>query len=152
MDRRNLHGSHDSRGFTFRELINKTINNLNESKNEKVIFILTGISIRFCGCSDDDDAKTYVLSLPNYETHTLDLGDTKNPVDQWSTSYEYEGQTYITNYFQTLLTDNNKIFEFDCVSSDAYGFGSDSFAFTNCTVNDCPNFSLYDYRAITKKE
>ncbi len=30
-----------------RELINKTINNLNESKNEKVIFILTGISIRF---------------------------------------------------------------------------------------------------------
>lgn len=47
LDRRNLHGSHDSRGFTFRELINKTINNLNESKNEKVIFILTGISIRF---------------------------------------------------------------------------------------------------------
>ena len=105
------------------------------------LFLLVSV-FAFCGCSDDDDAKTYVLSLPNYETHTLDLGDTKNPVDQWSTSYEYEGQTYITNYFQTLLTDNNKIFEFDCVSSDAYGFGSDSFAFTNCTVNDCPNFSL----------
>lgn len=114
------------------------------------LFLLVSV-FAFCGCSDDDDAKTYVLSLPNYETHTLDLGDTKNPVDQWSTSYEYEGQTYITNYFQTQLTDNNKIFEFDCVSSDAYGFGSDSFAFTNCTVNDCPNFSLYDYRAITKK-
>jgi len=96
------------------------------------LFLLVSV-FAFCGCSDDDDAKTYVLSLPNYETHTLDLGDTKNPVDQWSTSYEYEGQTYITNYFQTLLTDNNKIFEFDCVSSDAYGFGSDSFAFTNCT-------------------
>lgn len=82
------------------------------------LFLLVSV-FAFCGCSDDDDAKTYVLSLPNYETHTLDLGDTKNPVDQWSTSYEYEGQTYITNYFQTLLTDNNKIFEFDCVSSDA---------------------------------
>ena len=35
----------------------------------------------FCGCSDDDDTKTYVLSLPNYETHTLDMGDTKNPVE-----------------------------------------------------------------------
>lgn len=72
------------------------------------LFLLVSV-FAFCGCSDDDDAKTYVLSLPNYETHTLDLGDTKNPVDQWSTSYEYEGQTYITNYFQTLLTDNKII-------------------------------------------
>ena len=60
------------------------------------LFLLVSV-FAFCGCSDDDDAKTYVLSLPNYETHTLDLGDTKNPVDQWSTSYEYEGQTYITS-------------------------------------------------------
>lgn len=51
------------------------------------LFLLVSV-FAFCGCSDDDDAKTYVLSLPNYETHTLDLGDTKNPVDQWSTSYE----------------------------------------------------------------
>jgi len=31
LDGRNFHGSNDSRGFTFRELINKTINNLNET-------------------------------------------------------------------------------------------------------------------------
>ena len=40
------------------------------------LFLLVSV-FAFCGCSDDDDAKTYVLSLPNYETHTLDLGDTK---------------------------------------------------------------------------
>lgn len=40
----------------------------------------------FCGCSDDDDVKTYVLSLPNYETHTLDMGDQENPDDSWSVS------------------------------------------------------------------
>ncbi|WP_368125090.1 DUF4465 domain-containing protein, partial [Bacteroides faecis] len=108
----------------------------------------------FCGCSDDDKdngPKTYVLNLPSYETHTLDLGDVENPIDTWSSSYEDQGTTYTTNYFQTLLTDNSKIFEFDCISSDSYGFGSDGFAFTNCTINDCPDFSVYDYRAIPKK-
>lgn len=118
------------------------------------LFLLVSV-FAFCGCSNDDDsdnndAVTYVLSLPDYETHTLDLGDTKNPADTWSTSYDYEGQTYVTNYFQTLLTDNSKIFEFDCVSSDAYGFGSDGFAFTNCTANNCPDFANYDYRAVSK--
>ena len=55
-----------------------------------------------------------------------------------------------TNYKYNLLTDASGIFEFDCVSS-TYGFYSDSFAFTNCTVEDCPDFASYDYRAITKK-
>ena len=55
------------------------------------LFLLVSV-FAFCGCSDDDDAKTYVLSLPNYETHTLDLGDTKNPVDQWSTSMNTKGR------------------------------------------------------------
>lgn len=101
----------------------------------------------FCGCSDDDDTKTYVLSLPNYETHTLDMGDTKNPVEHWSSSYN--GIT--TNYYHTILTDDSKLFEFDCTSSDNYGFGSDGFAFTNCTVDNCKDFEMYDYRAVTKK-
>ncbi|MDD3037864.1 DUF4465 domain-containing protein [Bacteroides sp.] len=100
---------------------------------------------------DDDTKKEYVLSLPVYETHKLDLGDTENPIDNWSTSFDYEGVTYTTHYFHTLLTDKNKLFEFDCVSSDAYGFSSDGFAFTNCTVTDCPDFASYDYRAIPKK-
>ena len=82
----------------------------------------------------DNGPKTYVLNLPSYETHTLDLGDVENPVDTWSSSYEDQGTTYTTNYFQTLLTDNSKIFEFDCISSDSYGFGSDGFAFTNCCL------------------
>lgn len=104
------------------------------------------------GDKDDegDTKKEYVLSLPVYETHKLDLGDTKNPVDKWSTSYEFGGTTYTTNYFHTFLTDNNKRFEFDCVSSDAYGFSSDGFAFTNCTVADCPDFAIYDYRSVPK--
>ncbi|WP_286334928.1 DUF4465 domain-containing protein [Bacteroides caecimuris] len=101
----------------------------------------------FCGCSDDDDTKTYVLSLPNYETHTLDMGDTKNPVEHWSSNYN--GIT--TNYYHTILTDDSKLFEFDCTSSDNYGFGSDGFAFTNCTVDNCKDFEMYDYRAVTKK-
>ena len=100
----------------------------------------------FCGCSDDDDTKTYILSLPNYETHTLDMGDQENPDDSWSVSSEWG----TTNYKYNLLTDASGIFEFDCVSS-TYGFYSDSFAFTNCTVEDCPDFASYDYRAITKK-
>lgn len=28
------------------------------------LFLLVSV-FAFCGCSDDDDAKTYVLSLPN---------------------------------------------------------------------------------------
>ena len=100
----------------------------------------------FCGCSDDDDTKTYVLSLPNYETHTLDMGDQENPDDSWSVSSDWG----TTNYKYNLLTDASGIFEFDCVSS-TYGFYSDSFAFTNCTEKDCPDFATYDYRAITKK-
>lgn len=125
-----------------------------KQKHEEIIFTFNDIHIYFCGCSDDDKdngPKTYVLNLPSYETHTLDLGDVENPVDTWSSSYEDQGTTYTTNYFQTLLTDNSKIFEFDCISSDSYGFGSDGFAFTNCTINDCPDFSVYDYRAIPKK-
>lgn len=121
---------------------------------KKLFLLLTISTFIFCGCSDDDKdngPKTYVLNLPSYETHTLDLGDVENPVDTWSSSYEDQGTTYTTNYFQTLLTDNSKIFEFDCISSDSYGFGSDGFAFTNCTINDCPDFSVYDYRAIPKK-
>ena len=100
----------------------------------------------FCGCSDDDDTKTYVLSLPNYETHTLDMGDQENPDDSWSVSSDWG----TTNYKYNLLTDASGIFEFDCVSS-TYGFYSDSFAYTNCTEKDCPDFATYDYRAITKK-
>lgn len=121
---------------------------------KKLFLLLTISTFIFCGCSDDDKdngPKTYVLNLPSYETHTLDLGDVENPIDTWSSSYEDQGTTYTTNYFQTLLTDNSKIFEFDCISSDSYGFGSDGFAFTNCTINDCPDFSVYDYRAIPKK-
>lgn len=76
----------------------------------------------FSGCGDDDDKfkddngaidndgtgdkddesdtkKEYVLSLPVYETHKLDLGDTENPIDNWSTSLDYEGVTYTTHYF-----------------------------------------------------
>lgn len=101
----------------------------------------------FCSCGDDDDTKTYVLNLPNYETHTLDFGDTKNPEEHWTSVYN--GVT--TNYYHTILTDNSNLFEFDCISSDNYGFGSDGFAFTNCTVDGCKDFELYDYRAITKK-
>lgn len=125
-----------------------------KQKHEEIILLLTISTFIFCGCSDDDKdngPKTYVLNLPSYETHTLDLGDVENPIDTWSSSYEDQGTTYTTNYFQTLLTDNSKIFEFDCISSDSYGFGSDGFAFTNCTINDCPDFSVYDYRAIPKK-
>lgn len=102
----------------------------------------------FCSCDNDDDKEqTHVLSLPDYSTHTLDLGDINNPLDSWSTTY---GET-TTNYYHTLLTDNTKLFEFDCVSSDNYGFGSDGFAFTNCTVDDCADFQDYDYRAVIKK-
>ena len=87
---------------------------------KKLFLLLTISTFIFCGCSDDDKdngPKTYVLNLPSYETHTLDLGDVENPVDTWSSSYEDQGTTYTTNYFQTLLTDNSKIFEFDCISS-----------------------------------
>lgn len=103
----------------------------------------------FWGCSNDDDKGTgtneitHVLSLPAYEVDTLDLGDTSNPIDTWATSYTDKGQTYVTNYFLTLLTDNSKIFEFDCTSSDVSGFGSDAFGFTNCTSGN--------YSAVTKK-
>lgn len=98
----------------------------------------------FWGCSNDDDEEVrHILSLPDYEAETIDLGDTQHPVDTWSTSYDYAGQTYTTNYFHTLLTDKSNIFEFDCTSSDIYGFGSDAFAFTNCTSGN--------YSAVTKK-
>ena len=66
--------------------------------------------------------------------------------DSWSVSSDWG----TTNYKYNLLTDASGIFEFDCVSS-TYGFYSDSFAFTNCTEKDCPDFATYDYRAITKK-
>ena len=42
------------------------------------LFLLVSV-FAFCGCSDDDDAKTYVLSLPNYETHTQDFSCHLNP-------------------------------------------------------------------------
>lgn len=74
------------------------------------------------------------------------MGDQENPDDSWSVSSEWG----TTNYKYNLLTDASGIFEFDCVSS-TYGFYSDSFAFTNCTVEDCPDFASYDYRAITKR-
>lgn len=120
---------------------------------KKSVLLLLVSVFAFYGCDndDEDDVKTYVLNVPSYATHTLDLGDTENPVDAWETSYEWEGQIYRTHYFQTLLSDNSKLFEFDCVSSDAYGFGSDGFAFTNCAVDNCDDFALYDYRAVTKK-
>jgi len=51
--------------------------------------------------------------LPNYETHTLDMGDQENPDDSWSVSSEWG----TTNYKYNLLTDASGIFEFDCVSS-----------------------------------
>ena len=72
---------------------------------KKLFLLLTISTFIFCGCSDDDKdngPKTYVLNLPSYETHTLDLGDVENPVDTWSSSYEDQGTTYTTNYFQTL--------------------------------------------------
>lgn len=106
----------------------------------------------FCGCSNDDEV-THTLILPDYETHTLDLGDRNNPAESWSTSYEdyNTGETITTNYFHTLLTDKSGIFEFDCFSTDMYGFGSDGFAFSNCTVEGCSDFAVYDYRAVPKK-
>lgn len=51
---------------------------------KKLFLLLTISTFIFCGCSDDDKdngPKTYVLNLPSYETHTLDLGDVENPVD-----------------------------------------------------------------------
>ena len=51
--------------------------------------------------------------MPNYETHTLDMGDQENPDDSWSVSSEWG----TTNYKYNLLTDASGIFEFDCVSS-----------------------------------
>ena len=43
---------------------------------KKLFLLLTISTFIFCGCSDDDKdngPKTYVLNLPSYETHTLDL-------------------------------------------------------------------------------
>ena len=97
--------------------------------------------------TDDDDVQTYVLDLPSYTTHTFDMGDLENPDDKWSINEDWGGTT---NYKYNLLTDKSGIFEFDCVES-TYGFYSDSFAFTNCKENGCPDFAGYDYRAITKK-
>ena len=54
-------------------------------------------------------------------------------------------------YLICQITKLSNLFEFDCISSDNYGFGSDGFTFTNCTVDGCKDFELYDYRAITKK-
>ena len=92
----------------------------------------------FWGCSNDDDEEVkHILSLPDYEAETIDLGDVDNPIESWNDAWG-------TTYYHTLLTDKSSIFEFDCTSSDIYGFGSDAFAFTNCTSGN--------YSAVTKKE
>lgn len=104
------------------------------------LFLLVSV-FALCGCSDDDEVKTYVLSLPEYDAETFYVGDIENPDDSWNDQYG-------SNYIKNLLTDNNKIFEFDCLSvryssEMPFGFGSDSFAFTNCTSGN--------YSAVTKK-
>lgn len=112
-------------------------------KKKNLLVLLTTICT-FYGCSNEDDtSRTYILNLPNYNTHTLDLGDTANPAESWADDW---GNAYSL----TLLTDNSKIFEFDCIST-SWGFSSDSFAFTNCTVETCENFSAQDYRAVPKR-
>lgn len=121
----------------------------------KNLFFLLLLSVcTLCGCNNDDnddnDAKAYVLNLPSYDTHTLDLGDLNNPKETWTTNYD----GFITNYYYTTLTDKSQIFEFDCTSSDNYGFGSDGFAFSNCSQPGCTDFEgnyKYDYRAVTGK-
>lgn len=108
----------------------------------KKLFLFLLVSVfAFCGCSDDDDEKTYVLSLPTYDSGTLYLGDTENPNESWDDEYN-------NKYAKNLLTDKTGIFEFDCLSACYYpgttfSFGSDSFAFTNCTTGN--------YSAVTKK-
>lgn len=126
------------------------------------LFLLVSV-FALCGCGDEndevknddgkkedeikkddeekDDEKTYVLSLPEYDAETFYVGDIENPDDSW------DGQ-YGSNYIKNVLTDNNKIFEFDCLSvryspEAPFGFGADSFAFTNCTSGN--------YSAVTKK-
>lgn len=97
------------------------------------LFLLVSV-FAFCGCSNDDDAKTYVLSLPSYEAETTYYGNTENPVEKW--------ESYGTPYYWTYLQDETNIFEFDCISS-SYGIGMDAFGFTNGTSGD--------YSSITKK-
>lgn len=108
-------------------------------KKISLLFLLA-VVFAFAGCSDDDKEKTYVLNLPTYPAETLYTGDLENPVKTWEVKY---GETFITHYIQTLLTDNSKRFSFDCISTKEYGFGSDAFAFTNATSGN--------YSAITKK-
>lgn len=108
---------------------------------KKLSLLLLVSVFAFSGCSNDDDTKTYVLSLPDYQAESLYLGDSENFDSQWNDSYENINNKH-------LLSDNSKVFEFDCltVSYDkgtTFGFGSDSFAFTNKTSGD--------YSAITKK-
>lgn len=103
-------------------------------KKISLLFLLA-VVFAFAGCSDDDKEKTYVLNLPTYEAETLYMGDLDNPVKTWD--------LYGTTYYQTLLLDNSKFFEFDCIASKAWGLSSDAFAFTNATSGN--------YSAITKK-
>lgn len=103
------------------------------------LLLLLAVTLAFAGCSNDDKEKTHVLDLPTYATETLYMGDFSNPVKTW----EVKGDGWTTNYIQTLLTDNSKLFEFDCISTKEYGFGSDAFGFTNATSGN--------YSAVTKK-
>ncbi|MCD7899279.1 MAG: DUF4465 domain-containing protein [Bacteroides sp.] len=101
------------------------------------LWVLLLAVLAFTGCSDNDDDEqnngkknSYVLKLPTYSLETEYIGDTENPVKTWE---EGSGE-YAFPCYQTLLTDESKFFNFDCVST-SYGIYS-GFEFTNLTSGD----------------
>lgn len=96
------------------------------------LWMMLVAALVFTGCSDDDDDKKIsVVELPSYTAQTTDYGDTENPVKSW---LEGEGESWEYTSYQTLLTDQSKVFEFDCISNK-YGIAG-GFAFTNLTSGD----------------
>ncbi len=69
------------------------------------------------GCDDDDPVNNDIireLKLPVLNAaNTEYFGDTQNPISQWING---EGKDWEYTSYQTLLTDDSKIFTFDCIS------------------------------------